>query len=109
MHGQIERRGFQVHEVILAGQRLDGLYQFRSHLPATRGLQCLEKLLDVLAQRPGVLITQLGFERERTRLDAECVRGPHVQAQETERSQVARAEQAIEAGDGWLVRECRCD
>ena len=60
-------------------------------------LERLEVLLDVFAQRPGVLVAELGFEREGVLLDVDRVRGTHVEAQESERRQIARAQHAVEA------------
>ena len=61
------------------------------------GFERREVLLHVLAQRPGVLVAELGFEREGVRLDAHGVRRTHVEAQESERRQIARAQHAVEA------------
>jgi hypothetical protein len=53
---------------------VDGIDQLGRDLAPAGGLEGLEVILDVLAERPGVLVAGLHLEREGMRLDAHRVR-----------------------------------
>ena len=70
VHRHVQRRGFDVEQIVLAGQIADGLDLRRPDVPAPLRLEIRQICFDVAAQRPGVLVAELHLEREAVRLDA---------------------------------------
>jgi hypothetical protein len=97
VHREVERGRLEIQQIVLAGQVPDRVDLGGSDFAAARGFERIQILLDVAAQRPGVLVAELGLEREGMRFDVHGMRRAHVQAQESERRQVARAQHAVEA------------
>src|SRR6266567_2295485 len=80
-----------IDEKGLAGQGADRR-DIRGSEAAASG-QRLEVLLDVRAHRPGVLVAEKDFDAPSARRSPDGVRGTHVQAQKTERREIAFAQQ----------------
>jgi hypothetical protein len=104
VHGQIERRRLEIQQIVFAGQRLDRRDFRGADLAASRGFELRHVFFDVAAQRPGVLITELGFEGEAVRLDADRMCRPHVEPQAAERREIARTQHSIEPATFGSVR-----
>ena len=97
VHRHVQRRGFDVEQIVLAGQIADGLELLRPDVPAPLRFATRQIGFDVAAQRPGVLVAELHLEREAVGLDAHGMCRAHVEAQESERRQIPLAQHAVEA------------
>src|SRR5688572_2892673 len=93
MQRDVELGELHVEEIVLSGQRLDGRDFVRSEAaPAAR--KPIQILARAAAQGPGVLVRELRLDGPRAGCRVDRVRRPHVEAQETEGREVARAQEA---------------
>src|SRR5216117_1542755 len=91
VQGYVEQSELEIDKIGLAGQGADR-GDVRGPEAAASG-QRLEVLLNVRAHRPGVLVAEKDFDAPAARRSPHGVRGTHVQAQKTERREIALAQQ----------------
>src|SRR5882762_3398284 len=92
MQGHVDESELEIDEIGLAGQGAD-CRQVRGSKAAASG-QRLQVLLYVRTHRPRVLVAEKDFDAPAARRSPDGVRGTHVQAQKTERREIAFAQQA---------------
>jgi len=91
MQGHVNQPKFEIDEIGFAGQRADCIDVCGSKAPASG--QRLEVFLHVRTHRPRVLVAEKDFDAPTARRRPDGVRGTHVQAQKTERREIAFAQQ----------------
>jgi len=91
MQGYVDESELEIDEIGLAGQGAESPPRPRSEAAASG--QRLEVLLHVRTHRPRVLVAEKDFDGPVARRSPDGVRGTHVQAQKTERREIAFAQQ----------------
>src|SRR5207247_9518851 len=102
MQGYVDESELEIDEIGLSGQGADRR-DVRGPEAAASG-QRLEVLLDVRAHRPGILVAEKDFDAPAARRSPHGVRGTHVQAQKTERREIALAQQTELRVPGRILR-----